>query len=362
MNVSQLVVDGHVARERLVAHLREAARAGGHQHAGPVEHEVGLEALALHARRGEQVDQADRALVGHGVHERVRALAGLRLDVRERPSPTCRRARSPPRDAGSRLTSPLLPLWVDERSAHRIRKWTDAADECPAKASANPATAVYDRKREPSTIGNDERHAHRRRRRRQRDRQGRPGRDLGRAARERAGDRRGRARAARAGPRGRAHARQRPAGRRAAAPAGARRGRGRAAAARRADRGDPGRDRLPARERVRRARPDGAGRRAAHPRARRRRRRRLRQPDQAGRPVLRRGRGAAAAPRRSAGTSRRTPAAAGAASCPARTRSRCSAQRARGGAARARHGGHLLRRRRDPGRPAAATRSSASRA
>ena len=69
-------------------------------------------------------------------------------------------------------------------------------------------------------------------------------------------DRRGRARAARAGPRGRAHARQRPAGRRAAAPAGARRGRGRAAAARRADRGDPGADRLPARERVRRGRPD----------------------------------------------------------------------------------------------------------
>ena len=53
------------------------------------------------------------------------------------------------------------------------------------------------------------------------------------------------------GPRGRAHPRQRPAGRRAAAAARARRGRGRAAAARRADRDDPGPDRLPARERVR---------------------------------------------------------------------------------------------------------------
>ena len=71
--------------------------------------------------------------------------------------------------------------------------------------------------------------------------QGRPGRHVGRAAGQRARDRRGRPRAARAGPRGRAHARQRPARRRAAAPERARRAGGGAAAAGRADRDDPGR-------------------------------------------------------------------------------------------------------------------------
>ena len=125
-----------------------------------------------------------------------------------------------------------------------------------------------------------------------------------------------------------------------------------AAAAGRADRGDPGRDRLPARERVRRAWiPTRAGRRAAHARARRRRRRGLREPDQARRPVLQRGGGQA--PRRDARLGRRAgrrprlaprraqPAPAGGAR-----------PRARGGAARARHRRDLLRRRRDPGRAA----------
>src|SRR5919109_3598555 len=39
----ELLVDRHVARERLVADLREAARAGGHEDAGPVQDEVRLE-------------------------------------------------------------------------------------------------------------------------------------------------------------------------------------------------------------------------------------------------------------------------------------------------------------------------------
>src|SRR3954449_10815851 len=77
----ELLVDRHVARERLVADLREAAGAGGHEDAGPVEDEVRLEPLAHQARRGEQVDETDRSLVGDRVHERVGGLALLGLDV-----------------------------------------------------------------------------------------------------------------------------------------------------------------------------------------------------------------------------------------------------------------------------------------
>src|ERR671922_134379 len=55
----ELLVDRHVARERLVADLREAARAGGHEDAGPVQDEVRLEALADEPRRREQVHEAD---------------------------------------------------------------------------------------------------------------------------------------------------------------------------------------------------------------------------------------------------------------------------------------------------------------
>src|SRR5919205_2570386 len=42
---AELLVDRHVAGERLVADLREAARAGRHEDAGPVEDQVRLEAL-----------------------------------------------------------------------------------------------------------------------------------------------------------------------------------------------------------------------------------------------------------------------------------------------------------------------------
>ncbi len=55
-------------------------------------------------------------------------------------------------------------------------------------------------------------------------------------------------------------------------------------------------------------------------------RRRVRQPDQAGRPVLQRGGGQAPRGDARAGTSRPTPAAAGAGSFPAHIRSRCSAR------------------------------------
>src|SRR3954449_5346776 len=60
---AELLVDRHVAGERLVADLREPARARGHQDAGPVQDQVRLEALADEARRGEEVHQPHRALV-----------------------------------------------------------------------------------------------------------------------------------------------------------------------------------------------------------------------------------------------------------------------------------------------------------
>src|SRR3954467_13282459 len=52
---AELLVDRHVAGERLVADLREPARAGGHQDAGPVEDQVRLEALADQAGRRHAV-------------------------------------------------------------------------------------------------------------------------------------------------------------------------------------------------------------------------------------------------------------------------------------------------------------------
>src|SRR3954469_25313981 len=78
---AELLVDRHVARERLVADLGEAAGAGGHQDAGPVEDEVRLEPLAHQARGRQQVDETDRSLVRDRVHERVGGLALLGLDV-----------------------------------------------------------------------------------------------------------------------------------------------------------------------------------------------------------------------------------------------------------------------------------------
>ena len=68
-----------------------------------------------------------------------------------------------------------------------------------------------------------------------------------------------------------------------------------------------------------------------------------------------------AAPTSAAGTSRPTPAAAGAASCRSPHPLQVLGERARARAARARVGGDRVRRRRDPGRGATA-RSSASRA
>ena len=207
------------------------------------------------------------------------------------------------------------PLRSNRTDGERIASCTER-NECWPKRRENPTAGpggrVYDRKRE--------RHAHRCRDRRQRPDQGRPAGHVARATRQRARDRRGRARAARAGARGRAHARQRAARRRAAAAERARRAGGRAAAAGRPDRDDPGPDRLPARERLRRHRRVGPGRRAAHARARGSGRRRLREPDQARRAVLRRGRGAPPRGRAGLGRRARLPAAAGAASCPARTR------------------------------------------
>ena len=102
--------------------------------------------------------------------------------------------------------------------------------------------------------------------------------------------------------------------------------RGAAAAARRADRDDAGADRLPARDGDRAGRPVGADRGAAHARAgrpattRRSRRRRSRSARSTTTSEARPARATSAA-----GTWRRTPAAAGAASSPARGRSRCSA-------------------------------------
>ena len=169
------------------------------------------------------------------------------------------------------------------------------------------------------------------------------------AAGQRARDRRGRARAARARARGRAHARQRPAGRRAAA-ADRRWARARRAplpldaliAMTQGQIGyllesafaalDPS---VPIAVLLTRVLVDP-------------RRPRVRHADQAGRPVLRRGRGAPPRAPSSAGTSRPTPAAAGGGSCPARTRSKVLGQEHVGRAARARRGRHLLRRRRDP--------------
>src|SRR3954451_25041269 len=80
---AELLVDRHVAQERLVADLGEAAGAGGHQDAGPVEDEVRLEPLAHQARGRQQVDETDRSLVRDRVHERVGGLALLGLDVGE---------------------------------------------------------------------------------------------------------------------------------------------------------------------------------------------------------------------------------------------------------------------------------------
>src|SRR5437764_49354 len=64
---AELLVDRHVTRERLVADLWKATRTGRHQHARSVEDERGVETLALHAGCCQQVDQADRALVGDRV-------------------------------------------------------------------------------------------------------------------------------------------------------------------------------------------------------------------------------------------------------------------------------------------------------
>src|SRR5579875_1171853 len=78
-----LVVDGEVTREGLLADRGVAAGAGGEEHPRPVEDDVDVEALPDQAGRRQQVHQGDRPLVGDGVDEDVGLLPRLRLDVLE---------------------------------------------------------------------------------------------------------------------------------------------------------------------------------------------------------------------------------------------------------------------------------------
>src|SRR5262249_26173312 len=69
--------------ERLVAHLWVAAGRRRHERAGAVENEMGVEALPVDPGYGQHVHQADRSFERHGVHEDVRLLTRLGLDVLE---------------------------------------------------------------------------------------------------------------------------------------------------------------------------------------------------------------------------------------------------------------------------------------
>ena len=79
----ELVVDGEMAGEGLLADRRIAAGARRQQHPGAVQHDRHVEALAHEAGRGQEVDQRNGSLVGHRVDEDERLLALLGLDVGE---------------------------------------------------------------------------------------------------------------------------------------------------------------------------------------------------------------------------------------------------------------------------------------
>jgi hypothetical protein len=80
--LGDLVVEVQVAGEGLVAQRGKAAL-HAQRHAGAVQQDRGLEALALQPRGLQQVDEADRAFEGDGVEGDERLLAGFGLDVGE---------------------------------------------------------------------------------------------------------------------------------------------------------------------------------------------------------------------------------------------------------------------------------------